>query len=105
MDHQALLYLVNKPCNTRRIVRWFILLLEFDFTVVVKKDKMHRRADHVSRLSNGESPEGINDDLPDAYLFMVEMIPRLSEEYIPLMTICQFDIPIPLQETPRFIYE
>ena len=22
-DHQALLYLVNKPCNTGRIVRWF----------------------------------------------------------------------------------
>ena len=36
-DHQALLYLVNKPCNTGRIVRWFIILLEFDFTVVVKK--------------------------------------------------------------------
>ena len=36
-DHQALLYLVNKPCNTGRIVRWFIILLEFDFTLVVKK--------------------------------------------------------------------
>ena len=35
-DHQALLYLVNKPCNTGRIVRWFLILLEFDFTVVVK---------------------------------------------------------------------
>ena len=34
MDHQALLYLVNKPCSTRRIVRWFIILLEFDFTVL-----------------------------------------------------------------------
>lgn len=33
-NHQALLYLVNKPCNTGRIVRWFIILLEFDFTVV-----------------------------------------------------------------------
>ena len=28
VDHQALLYLVNKPCATGRIVRWFIILLE-----------------------------------------------------------------------------
>ena len=47
-DHQALLYLVNKTSNTGRIVRWFIILLEFDFTVVVKKGKTHQRADHLS---------------------------------------------------------
>ena len=37
VDHQALLYLVNKPCSTRRIVHWFLILLEFDFTLVVNK--------------------------------------------------------------------
>ena len=40
-DHQALLYLVNKPCNMGRIVQWFLILLEFDFTVVVKKGITH----------------------------------------------------------------
>ena len=48
VDHQALLYLVNKPCSTRRIVRWFLILLEFDFTVMVKKGTTHQRADHLS---------------------------------------------------------
>ena len=48
-DHQALLYLVNKPCNTGHIVRWFIILLEFDFTVVVKKGTTHQRATPKSR--------------------------------------------------------
>src|SRR5271156_1480600 len=47
-DHQALLYLVNKPCSTGRIVRWFVILLEFDFTVAVKKGLTHKRADHMS---------------------------------------------------------
>ena len=47
VDHQALLYLVNKPCSTGRIVRWFVMLLEFDFTVAVKKGLTHRRADHM----------------------------------------------------------
>ena len=97
-DRQALLYLVNKPCNTGRIVRWFIILLEFDFTVVVKKGKTHQRADHLSRLTNGEKPIGVDDDLPDAYLFNIEMVPRWSEELIPLLTIGQLNIPKPLQE-------
>ena len=41
VDHQALLYLVNKPCSIRRIVKWFLILLEFDFTVMVKKGNTH----------------------------------------------------------------
>ena len=36
VDHQALLYLVNKPCATGRITQWMLILLEFDFTVVVR---------------------------------------------------------------------
>ena len=40
IDHQALLYLVKKHCNTSKIVRWFLILLEFDFTVVVNKEKL-----------------------------------------------------------------
>ena len=46
IDHQALLYLVNKPCNIGCIVRWFLILLEFDFIVVVKKGITHQRAYH-----------------------------------------------------------
>ena len=75
-DHQALLYLMNKPCNTGRIVRWFLILLEFDFMIVVKKGITHQRADHLSRLINGKALIGVNDDLLDAYLFNVEMIPK-----------------------------
>ena len=79
IDHQALLYLVNKPCNTRRIVRLFLILLEFDFTVVVKQGKTHLRADHLSRLTNREKPEGINDELLDTCLFSIEMVPKWSK--------------------------
>ena len=38
-DYQVLLYLMNKPCNIGRYVRWFFL--EFDFTMVVKKEITH----------------------------------------------------------------
>ena len=76
-DRQALLYLVNKPCNTGRIVRWFFILLEFDFTIVVKQGKTHLRAIHLSRVNHGENPISVNDDLP-TYLFMIEMAPKWS---------------------------
>ena len=46
VDHQALLYLVKRPCAIGRIVHWFIILLEFDFEVDVRKGLTHQRADH-----------------------------------------------------------
>ena len=86
-DHQALLYLVNKPCNTGRIVRWFVILLEFDFIVVVKKGTTHQRADHLSRLTNAEKAIGVDDDLPDAYLFNIKMVPQWSKNLVPFLTL------------------
>ena len=78
IDHQALLYLVNKPCTTSRITRWLLLLQEFDFEIVVRKGKQHFMVDHMSRIKNGEPSTGVDDELPDAILFKVDFA---SEEY------------------------
>ena len=86
VDHQALLYLVNKPCAMGRIVQWFVILLEFDFSVAVKKGSTHQRADHLSKITSGEEPIGANNELPDASLFRVEMVPKWSEQVIHLLT-------------------
>ena len=84
-------------------MRWFIILLEFDFTVVVKKGKTHQRADHLSRLIHGEKPMENEDGFPNAYLFNIEMIPRWSEEMIPLLTIGLMYIPISLKKKQAMI--
>ena len=86
VDHQALLYLVNKPCATGRIVRWFIILLEFDFKVAVRKGLTHQRADHLSRITSGEAPTGVEDDMPDSTLFLVETAPKWSEPILDILT-------------------
>ena len=86
-NHQALLYLVNKPCNMGCIVRCLLILLEFDFTVVVKKWITHQRADHLSRLLHVEAPDGIPNDLLDAYLFNVKMILEWSVQIVPMLMI------------------
>ena len=87
VDHHALLYLVNKPCSTGRIVRWFVILLEFDFTVTVKPGKSNQRADHLSRITNGEAPTGVDDDLPDAKLFTIEIAPRWAKGIISILSV------------------
>ena len=46
-----------------------------------------------------ESPlVGVDDDLPDAYLFNIEMVPRWSEQWIPLLSIAQIEIPRSIPE-------
>lgn len=72
VDHQAWLYLVNKPYTTGRITRWLLLLHEFDIEIVVKKVKQHFMADHMSRIRIGEAPSGIDDELPNAPLFHID---------------------------------
>ena len=66
VDQQALLYLVNKPCIMGRITRWLLILMEFDFTVTVKKGRTHVLADHMLQIPNREKPTGVDDDLLDA---------------------------------------
>ena len=70
-----------------RIVQWFLILLEFDFTIVVKKGITYQRADHLSKLINGEAPVRVPNDLPDAYLSNVEMVPKWSKDIVPVLTI------------------
>ena len=50
IDHQELIYLVNKPCVIGWIARWFVILLEFDFMVAVKNENTHQQANHLSRI-------------------------------------------------------
>ena len=86
VDHQALLYLVNKTHATGRISRWIVTLLEFDFKVVVRKGKDHVLADHFSRIPNGEEATGVDDETPDAALFAIDTIPSWASDIVRVLT-------------------
>nr|GEX14135.1 reverse transcriptase domain-containing protein [Tanacetum cinerariifolium] len=51
-DHSALKYLFNKQDAKLRLLRWVLLLQEFDITVRDKKGAENLAADHMSRLVN-----------------------------------------------------
>nr|GEY09740.1 reverse transcriptase domain-containing protein [Tanacetum cinerariifolium] len=51
-DHSALKYLFAKKDAKARLLRWILLLQEFDFKVVNTKGAENYAADHLSRLKN-----------------------------------------------------
>jgi hypothetical protein len=73
-DHMALVYLVNKPHMFRRIARWLLLFLEYEFTVVYKHGRTHVVVDVLSRLPDNLDPLGVPDQTVDASLFFVKPI-------------------------------
>lgn len=57
----------------------------------------------VSPLENGEWPKSVDDDMQDVYLSNIKMILKLSEWYVPLMSIGQLDIILPIKEKQSMI--
>nr|GEV25325.1 reverse transcriptase domain-containing protein [Tanacetum cinerariifolium] len=51
-DHSALKYLFNKQDDKPRLLRWVLLLQEFDITVRDKKRAENLATNHLSRLEN-----------------------------------------------------
>nr|GEY13180.1 reverse transcriptase domain-containing protein [Tanacetum cinerariifolium] len=67
-DHLALKYLFAKKEAKARLLRWILLLQEFDFKVVDTKGAENYTADHLSRLENPYEnvfdPKEINEFFP-----------------------------------------
>ncbi|GJU72186.1 reverse transcriptase domain-containing protein [Tanacetum coccineum] len=74
-DHSALKYLFAKKDSKARLLRWVLLLQEFDFKVIDKKGAENLAADHLSRLENPYEnvldPKEISDTFPLETLNMV----------------------------------
>nr|GEW86005.1 reverse transcriptase domain-containing protein [Tanacetum cinerariifolium] len=67
-DHSALKYLFAKKDAKARLLRWILLLQEFDFKVMDTKGAENYAADHLSRLENLYEnvfdPKEINEFFP-----------------------------------------
>ncbi|GJT90343.1 reverse transcriptase domain-containing protein [Tanacetum coccineum] len=56
-DHSALKYLLAKQDAKPRLLRWILLLQEFDVVIRDKKGAENLAADHLSRLENPHQSE------------------------------------------------
>jgi hypothetical protein len=76
-DHAALKYLLSKKDAKARLIRWILLLQEFNIQIKDKKGVENVVADHLSRLTFEEVKEEIpiRDAFPDEQLFAVTRLP------------------------------
>nr|GFA45065.1 reverse transcriptase domain-containing protein [Tanacetum cinerariifolium] len=81
MDHSALKYLLNKQDTKPRLLRWVLLLQEFDITILDKKGSENLAADHLSRLENPHKDVLENKDINEN--FPLETLRSLSSSNTP----------------------
>jgi hypothetical protein len=63
-----------------------LLFQEFDFEVVVKPRRLNAGPDHLSRITNGEESSNLEDNLPDAQLFLVQIVDEYFSNIIEFLS-------------------
>ena len=71
-DHAALKYLLSKKDAKPRLIRWILLLQEFDVEIQDKKGSENVVVDHLSRMNREEdNNEPIEDKMRDDHLYRI----------------------------------
>lgn len=77
-DHSAIKYLLEKKDAKPILIRWVLLLQEFNLEIRDTKGTENVIADHLSRLENEEKAQGaecpIGEDFPDEQLFKLDVV-------------------------------
>ena len=72
IDHSDIKYLMTKKDVKPRLIRWVLILQEFDLEIKDKKVTENRVADHLSRLEGPSKEIHINVDFLDEQLLAIE---------------------------------
>ena len=71
-DHSAIKYLMTKKDAKPQLIRWVLLLQEFDVEIKDRKGTENLVADHLSQLEGARDNAPVNDEFPDEKLLAIE---------------------------------
>ncbi|KAM2100612.1 hypothetical protein ACFX1T_027739 [Malus domestica] len=91
-DHAALKYLLTKKEAKPRLIRWMLLLQEFDIEIRDKKGSENVVADHLSRLVHEEEVVPIPETFSDEQLMSIEVRPKDQMPQSPIFNVEIFDV-------------
>ncbi|KAJ9547618.1 hypothetical protein OSB04_020161 [Centaurea solstitialis] len=77
IDHAAIKYLIAKKDSKPRLIRWILLLQEFDLEIIDRKGINNQVADHLSILEKKDNPEPSTDiceTFPDEKIFVIKQL-------------------------------
>ncbi|CAN6725283.1 unnamed protein product [Malus baccata var. baccata] len=81
-DHAALKYLLSKKEAKPRLIRWILLLQEFDIEIRDKKGSENVVADHLSRMMHNEESLPIAETFLDEQLMSIKEIKQILKKTI-----------------------
>jgi hypothetical protein len=82
-DHAAIKYLLAKKDAEPRLIRWILLLQDFDVEIHDKKGVENVIADHFSRMNRGQDDkEPIEDKMRDDHLYIIRAIQKMPLDHL-----------------------
>ncbi|CAN6566343.1 unnamed protein product [Malus baccata var. baccata] len=91
-DHAALKYLLTKKEAKPRLIRWMLLLQEFDIEIRDKKGSENVVADHLSRMVHNEESLPILETFPDEQLLSIKVSAPCARDQMPQVSILNVEI-------------
>ncbi|CAN6562633.1 unnamed protein product [Malus baccata var. baccata] len=100
LGHAALKYLVSKKETKPRLIRWILLLQEFDIEIQDKKGSENKVADHLSRMMHNEESLPIAETFPDEQLMSI----KVSILNVEIFYVWDIDFMGPFHSSHGFLY-
>ncbi|XP_072054244.1 uncharacterized protein [Arachis hypogaea] len=79
---KALKYLLTKQNSKLRLIRWILLLQEFNIEIKYRSRAENKVANHLSRIPHEENEAhspGVNESFPDEQLMMIQEAPWFAD--------------------------